>query len=200
MYYSILSEKFDGRILLDFNINKPLDSHCDLFYNLLLKDITDVKLYNSIISVRNSKTSLKNLSHLIYLFPWSIQHKFLPSTINSNIYDKNPENGSAVPNKEKNLLSKELAKYIKAFKRLGLISSELLNLRLIGLTSRNNLVYSRVRDLCMSGVKVKLVCKIGREIFEYEGKLAFFDRNLNILLLNEIFTYINNDIIVAIVY
>uniref|UniRef100_A0A3B0NBA6 Uncharacterized protein n=1 Tax=Theileria annulata TaxID=5874 RepID=A0A3B0NBA6_THEAN len=155
MYYSILSEKFDGRILLDFTINKPLDSHGDLFYNLLLKD----KLYNSIVNVRDNKTSLKNLSHLIYLFPWSIQHKFLPPTINSNIYESNLENGLTVPNKEKNLLKKELANYIKGFKRLGMISSDLLNLRLIGFTSRNNLVYSRVRELCMSGVEVKLEFK-----------------------------------------
>ncbi|XP_953524.1 uncharacterized protein TA10750 [Theileria annulata] len=200
MYYSILSEKFDGRILLDFSINKPLDSHGDLFYNLLLKDVTDEKLYNSIVNVRDNKTSLKNLSHLIYLFPWSIQHKFLPPTINSNIYESNLENGLAVPNKEKNLLKKELANYIKGFKRLGMISSDLLNLRLIGFTSRNNLVYSRVRELCMNDVEVKLVCKIGLKIVEYLGKVVFFDRNLNILLLNGIFTYIKFVLIITLIF
>ncbi|AFZ81739.1 hypothetical protein BEWA_011570 [Theileria equi strain WA] len=178
---SVLSPNFDPLILIDSITNLPLSDKLDVFYSSLTKDVEDEKLLKTLFEVKDSKISLGNLSHAIYLLPWSVQpvNECLKNRAASVLNDSSEKH---TPNL-KNLLQH----FVARTKYEARLSEYLLGLRFTGYSYLRNACYNYLRCVYDSNKRVTVVCKSGNSIsapIRYKGNLDLFDRKLNILLAN----------------
>ncbi|GBE58524.1 dynein heavy chain axonemal, putative [Babesia ovata] len=177
--FNILSATFDPESLVDDCENVPFDPSRDRFYLSLLSSVSDEKLRNTVLDLRDSRLAVGRLSHAPFLLPWSVQpsSEFAESA-SSGVCAAQPKIGTQ--------LKASLQEFVSRAKGEAESVKRMLELRLTGYTSTRNACYKFLREACNSNREVVICLRPSGSVsaVRCRGSVVFFDRSSNMLLSN----------------